>query len=120
MKGSKKIIAACDTTGLFDRITRDLFSQGFTFETSNRSLGLISTGPLSMNKWTASRKVRVMFTDTGLVFTSQAKIDVKIFDTEMTYTDVDYSGAKHSANREAWEELKSLALKYSNKIVYSK
>lgn len=118
-KGSTKITAKVDTTGLFDKIVIDLFDKGATFETKDRTLGLISTGPISSKKYSTSSKLRIRFLDSSIVITGYIVTDIELFGTKSGDIQVSFSGAKKSPMRDAWNEMDELAKKFSTQITYA-
>lgn len=123
-KKDSKIIAHAKDSGniLFNKIAIDLFDKGFSFEIKDTAMRVIATGPLTSNKYATSRKIRIRFTDSLVIFTAQIALDFDFLATgnAKTFSEVSYMGAKKSPMREVWEEIDALAKKYFGVVTYGK
>lgn len=125
-KASKIIVLVKDSANtLLDQITRELFSRGYTIDTKDEKLKLLSTKEKSSSKYATLIKIRASINDTAIVFTGLLALgfDVELFgarDLQPTYSEVSYYGAKKSALRDAWNEMDAIARTFGDKIVYSK
>lgn len=125
-KSSKIIVVTKDSANtLLDRISAALFDIGYTIDSKDEKAKYIVTKERASKKWGTMSRIRTRINDTAIVFTSQIALnsDRDIFGTKeaaKTFYDVDYSGSKKSAMREAWNELDEIARKFGDKIVYSK
>lgn len=125
-KASKIIVVVKDSANtLLDRIAGVLYDKGFTIDNKDEKVKFISTKEQPSKKWSTMTRIRARINDTAIIFTSQIALnsDRDIFGTKeatKSFMDVDYSGSKFSANREAWNELDAIARTFGDKIVYSK
>lgn len=123
-KKDSKIIAHAKDSGniLFNKIAIDLFDKGFSFEIKDTAMRVIATGPLTSNKYATSRKIRIRFTDSLVIFTAQIALDFDLFATgnSKTFSEVSFIGVKKSPMREVWEEIDALAKKYFGQVSYGK
>jgi hypothetical protein len=100
---------------LLDRIASVLYDRNYTIENKDEKVKFISTKERQGKKWATYYKLRARVTDTAVVFSGQIALS-----KEGTYYDIDYSGSKISALREAWNELDAIAHLFGDKIIYSK
>lgn len=115
-KASKIIVLVKDSANsLLDRIAGVLYDKGYTIENKDEKVKFISTKEREGKKWATYYKVRARINDTAIVFTGQIALN-----KNSDYWNVDYSGSKISALREAWNELDAIARVFGDKIVYSK
>ena len=125
-KSSKIIVLIKDSSNtLLDRISAELFEKGYTIDSKDEKAKFIITKERPSKKYGTMSRIRTRINDTAIVFTSQIALnsDRDIFGTKeatKTFYDVDYSGSKKSAMREAWLELEEIARKFGDKITYSK
>lgn len=125
-KSSKIIVLVKDSANtLFNRLTQALFDRGYTIDMKDEQLRVLSTKELPSKKYGTMSKIRAKINDTAIVLSSQIAInsDRDIFGTKeasKSFYDVEYTGSKKSAMREAWNELESIAQLFGDKIVYSK
>lgn len=125
-KANKIIVITKDSANtLLDRISTELFDKGYIIETKDEKSKFIITKERPSKKWGTMSRIRTRINDTSIVFTSQIALnsDRDIFGTKeasKTFYDVDYSGSKKSAMREAWNELGEIARKFGDKIIYGK
>lgn len=115
-KAAKIIVIIKDSTNtLIDRIAGVLYDKGYTIESKDEKVKFLSTKEREGKKWSTYYKVRARINDTAIVFTGQIALN-----KDSNYWDIDYSGSKISALREAWNELEAIARTFGDKIVYSK
>lgn len=115
-KSSKIVVLIKDSTNtLLDRIAGVLYDKGYTIESKDEKVKFLSTKEREGKKWSTYYKVRARINDTAIVFTGQIALN-----KNGNYWDIDYSGSKVSALREAWNELDAIARTFGDKIVYSK
>lgn len=125
-KSSKIIVMVGDTSiAQLNRLSGILFDKGYTIETKDEQAKYIITKGQPSKSYGTISKIRARINDTAIVFTSQIAIDSErdIFGAkrrELDYMNVDYSGAKKSAFREAWNELDAIARMFGDKIIYAK
>lgn len=123
-KKDTKIIAHAKDSGnvIFNKIAIDLFDRGFTFEIKDTAMRVIATSPLTSEKYATSRKIRIRFTDSLVIFTAQIALDFDLFATgnAKTFSEVSFIGAKKSPMREVWNEVNELAVKYFGVVTYGK
>lgn len=125
-KASKIIVLTSDSDNkLLDRIAAELFDIGYTIDTKDQQSKIIVTKARPSKKYGTMTIIRARINDTAIVFASQLAInsDRDIFggkEATKTFYDVDYTGSKKSAWREAWNELEAIARKFGDKVVYSK
>ena len=125
-KANKIIVMVKDTANaLLNRLSGILFDKGYTIEAKDEQAKYIITKGQPSKSYGTISKIRARINDTAIIFTSQLAVDSErdIFGVkrrELDYMDVDYSGAKKSAFREAWNELDAIAHMFGDKIVYSK
>jgi hypothetical protein len=125
-KASKIIVLVKDSANtLLNRISAELFDKGYTIDSKDENAKYIVTRERPSNKYGTMSRIRTRINDTAIVFTSQIALnsDRDIFGTKeaaKTFYDVDFSGSKKSAMREAWLELEEIARKFGDNIVYSK
>jgi len=126
-KKASKIIVLIKDSGntLLDRIAAELFDKGYSIDSKDPNAKFIITKERPSKKYGTMSRIRTRINDTAIVFTCQIAInsDRDIFGTKeatKTFYDVDYSGSKKSAMREAWNELEEIARKFGSSIIYSK
>lgn len=125
-KSSKIIVLIKDSANtLLDQITRELFERGYTIDTKDERLKLLSTKERSSKKYNTLIKIRASINDTAIVFTGLLALgfDIELFgvrDHQPSYSEVSYYGAKKSPLRDAWNEMDAIARAFGDKIVYSK
>jgi hypothetical protein len=110
---------------LLDKLTLTLFSYGFTVDSKDEKLRLLSTKERSSKKYSTLTKIRASINDTSIVLASEIALgfSIELFgarDLQPSYSSVYYGGAKKSPLREAWNELDAIARTFGDKIVYSK
>lgn len=125
-KASKIIVLTSDTANtLLDRLSGELFDLGYTIDIKDEKAKYVITKGRPSKHYGTLSKIRARITDTAIVFTSQIAVNsdrdiLGIKRAELNYMDVDYSGSKKSAWREAWNELDTIARKFGDRVVYSK
>jgi hypothetical protein len=125
-KANKIIVLVRDSTNtLLNRLAMALFDRGYTIDMKDEQLKVLSTKELPSKKYGTMSRIRAKINDTAIVLSGQIAInsDRDIFGTKeasKSFYDVEYTGSKKSAMREAWNELEEIARKLSDKIVYSK
>lgn len=125
-KSSKIIVLVRDTANTaIDRITVALFDRGYTIESKDEKLKILSTKEKSSKKYATLIKIRASVNDTAIVFTGVIALgfDVELFgarDLQPSYSEISYYGAKKSPLRDAWNELDAIARTFGDKIVYSR
>lgn len=125
-KSSKIVVLIRDTSNtLLDRISAELFDKGYTIDSKDDKAKFLVTKARPSKEYGTMSRIRTRINDTAIVFSSQIALntDRDIFGTkeaEKTFYDVDYSGSKKSAMREAWNELEEIAKKFGDKITYSR
>lgn len=126
-KKSSKIIVMVKDTGnaLFDKLTLTLFNYGYTIDSKDEKLKLITTKERSSKKYSTLTKIRASINDTAIVLASEIALGFSIEflgtrDLQPSYSAVYYGGAKKSPLREAWNELDTIARTLGDKIVYSR
>lgn len=117
LKKSNKIIVIVNDSAntLLDQIAGVLYDKGYTIENKDEKVKFISTKEREGKKWATYYKVRARINDTAIVFTGQIALN-----KDGDFWDIDYSGSKISAMREAWNELDAIARMFGNKIIYSR
>jgi hypothetical protein len=125
-KASKIIVLVNDSANtLVDRVTKILFDYGYTIDSKDEKLKLISTKERSSKKYNTLTKIRVSVNDTAIILASDIAFGFSVDflgarDLQPTYSAVYYGGAKKSPLREAWNELDAIARTFGDKIFYSK
>lgn len=115
-KSTKIIVLVKDTANtLLDRISGALYERGYSIESKDEKVKFLSTKERQGKRWSTYYKVRAKISDTAIVFTGQISLR-----HDRDYWDIDYSGSKISALREAWNELYAIAKLFGDNIIYSK
>lgn len=119
-KSSKVIVTIADTASVFNRLSLAIFDRGYTFETKDDQLKLVSTNEKPVKKGGASAKIRARIIDSTIVLTGVIALDVEMtilgVKMERTFSKVEYIGAKKSPMREAWNELVEIAQMFGTSI----
>lgn len=125
-KATKIIALVRDTTNtLLDKLIMTLFDRGYTIESKDEKLKILSTKEKSSKKYATLIKIRASVNDTAIVFTGLIALgfDIELFgvrDHQPSYSEISYYGAKKSPLRDAWNELDAIARMFGDRIVYSK
>jgi hypothetical protein len=123
-KHDSKIIVPTDTAGLFNRIVKHLYKDGYAIEQKDESNGFILTKEKSLKSGSASVKFKFLIGDSSLIVTGDAASDLTIsiygVKAERTFEIIDFSGMKGSMQRKAWEEMLAVAREFGSNISYSK
>lgn len=125
-KANKIIVLVKDSANtLLDRVTRVLFDHGYTIDTKDEKLKLLSTKERSSKKYSTLTKIRASINDTALVLASEIALGFSVDflgarDLQPSYSAVYYGGSKNSPLREAWNELDAIARMLGDKIIYSR
>jgi hypothetical protein len=125
-KASKIIVLVKDSANtLMDKLTKTLFDYGYTIDSKDEKLKLLSTKERTLKKYNALVKIRASINDTAVLFVGDIALgfDIELFgvrDHQPSYSEIYYGGAKKSPLREAWNELDAIARKLGDNIVYSK
>lgn len=125
-KSSKIIVLAKDSANtLLDRISGALFDLGYTTDVKDIQAKYIITKPRPSKHYGTMSIIKARVNDTAIVLSSQIAInsDRDIFggkEAAKSFYDVDYSGSKKSAMREAWNEMGEIARKFGDQVIYSK
>lgn len=125
-KANKIIVLIKDSANtLLDRVTKVLFDHGYTMDTKDEKLKLLSTKERSSKKYSTLTKIRASINDTSIVLASEIALGFSVDflgarDLQPSYSAVYYGGSKSSPLREAWNELDAIARQFGDKIIYSK
>lgn len=124
-KASRIIVLTRDTGNtLLNKIALTLFERGFTIDTKDESLKIISTKERSNKNSMTLTKIRASINDTAIIFTSQMALAMELniggVTAKQTFDPVTYSGMKKSYMMEAWKELDAIAKTFGQDIRYSK
>lgn len=124
-KASKIIVKTIDSSNtLLNKIALLLFDKGFTIDTKDDALKLITTKERPNKNGMTLTKIRASINDTAIVFTSQMALSVESnlygVTAKQTFDPVTYSGLKKSYMMEAWNELDAIAKSFGPNIVYTK
>jgi hypothetical protein len=114
-KDTRIIVAATDTTNLFNRIVFYLYEQGYSLERKDEAVGFLQTDEREMKKVSVLYKIKVLVNNGTMTFTSSIKIpalgDKAFSDTFYTKGDSFY--------RMSWDITKSIAENFGS-LTYGK
>lgn len=125
-KANKIIVLAKDSANtLMNKIVLALYDHGFTLDQKDEQIKIIITRERPSPRYGTMSKIKVKIVDTAIVFSSMIAINsdrdiLGVKEAAKTFYDVDYSGSKRSAMREAWNEMDAIAKLFGDKKIYSK
>lgn len=116
-KAKKVFVSNHDSTAaVINKLALLLFERGFTIENKDEKMGFISTKEQPSKRFGTSMKVRAIVKDSMVVFT--ATVAITSGESNPTFLDVYFGGAKWSPLRDSWNELVAIASAYGKIVKY--
>lgn len=124
-KDSKIIVSVSDTSGILNKIIKQLYQDGFAIDQKDEANGFILTKEKTLKSDASTSVVfKFLISDKNITVTGDAASNVTISlygaKAERTFIGIYFGGMKRSSLRNAWNEMDNLAKQFGDKITYSK
>ena len=107
-----------------DTIEIVLFERGFTIDTKNKELGLITTKPRKLKGVEGAVIVRAQIKPEEVVFTGEFAINYDIsagmLTLKRTFEQLRYGGMNKSIIRESWHAMENVVIRIGGERIYTK